>query len=121
VALPADNAVRLGIDRHYELLKTRRLKYFRGLNPYTLDEIDTYHYPDPDSLGPDDNQREQKPVQQHDHAVDADRYLSIMLFSTTTRLVPRVADEVGQNLDHWEETERLKKKPRMNVQTEKWG
>lgn len=121
VALPADNNVRLGIDRHYELLKTRRLKYFRNLNPYTMDEIDTYHYPDPDSLGPDDNVKENKPVQQHDHALDANRYVSIMTYSNTAKLVPRVASDNTIRLDHWAETEKLKKKPRMNTQTEKWG
>lgn len=76
-ATAADNSIRRGLDAHYELIKTRRLKYFREKNPHTIDEIETYHFPEPQDLGPDDDQKEDLPVDQHNHCMDADRYISI--------------------------------------------
>ena len=73
----ADNDIRRGLDAHYELLKTRRMKYFSDKNPHTIDEIETYHFPEPQDLGPDDDQTEDLPVDQHNHCMDADRYISI--------------------------------------------
>ena len=74
-AVGADNDVTRGVGLHYELLQSRRLKYFAGQNPYTIDELDTYHYPEPKDLGPDEAAKDQKPVGANDHAIDADRYL----------------------------------------------
>ena len=75
-AVQADNDIRAGIDDHYELVKSRRYKMFRGTCPYSMDEYESYHYPDPDDIGPDDAEKEQKPVKQGDHAMDVDRYIS---------------------------------------------
>lgn len=97
-AIAAENSIRLGIDRHYELLKTRRLKYFRGKNPHTIDEIETYHFPEVKDLGPDEDSKEQDPVDQNNHCLDAERYLTIMTFhSAGTKLVPSVPSEAGNN------------------------
>jgi len=79
--LPANNAKRLGLDTHYSLVKTRRIKYFKDLNPHTLDEYEGYHYPsedDAEDLDPDDKVKEELPVEQDDHTMDAERYCSIM-------------------------------------------
>jgi PBSX family phage terminase large subunit len=121
--VPADNDVRTGIDRHYELLKTRRLKYVRGKNRYTLDEIDTYHYPEPKDLKPDQNIRDQSPVQQNDHALDADRYISIMTYHGAKRLVPRVpADPSPDKVeDQFKRIERLKRPIRSGGRSEDWS
>lgn len=119
-ATPADNSVRLGIDRHYELLKTRRLKYFRGKNPHTLDEIDSYHYAEPEDLKPDQNAKDRDPVKQNDDAVDADRYISVMTHDLGRRSVPHVPSERERQVSHHVETERLKRGPR-HSRTEDWS
>jgi hypothetical protein len=94
-AVGAENDIKLGVGVHYELLKTRRLKYFRGQNPHTLDEIEQYHYPDPEDLGPDDDSKDPNPVGQNDHAVDADRYISVSTYrSGGLKVAPKVPDEV---------------------------
>jgi hypothetical protein len=112
-AVPANNDVRVGIDRHYEMLKTRRLKYFKGQNPYTLDELDTYHYPSPDDLKPDQNAKDQTPVQQNDHALDAERYISIMTFASDQKNSPFVPQEVPKkSTDPHKDLSRLLKGPR---------
>lgn len=123
-AMAADNNIRLGIDRHYELMKTRRLKYFKGLNPNTIDEIETYHYPAPDELGPDDDTKEQLPVDQHNHANDAERYITMMTWNSANRLSPVVPDtgDKEKNMAVQDRDDLLKKRrPGVNMQTEKWG
>lgn len=87
----ADNDINRGIGLHYELIKSRRFKMFRGLNPNGLDELETYHYPDEqDDMGPDDNKKETKPVDQNNHRMDADRYVTISTYRTGIKLVPRL-------------------------------
>lgn len=70
-------SIRRGIDLHYELIKSRRYKEFKGMMPYTHDERETYHYPEPGDLGPDDNTKEQNPVGAADHGQDASRYITL--------------------------------------------
>jgi hypothetical protein len=62
---------------HYELIQSRRYKVFRGSSPHTMDEYQMYHYPEPEDLKPDSDAREQKPVGQYDHAMSANRFISI--------------------------------------------
>ncbi len=76
-AVAANNSVRLGIDKVYEEINTRRLKFVRGACQHTLDELETYHYPDPKDLKPDKDIKEDYPVQQNDHLMDAKRYCII--------------------------------------------
>lgn len=119
-AQKAENAIRLGIDRHYELIKTRRFKMFKGMNPHTIDELETYHYPDPEDLKPDQDSKEQNPVGQNDHALDADRYLSVELFhAANQKHVPHVPQEHKQE-DQFARIERLKRKARTGNQSESW-
>ena len=76
-AIAADNDVRVGIDAHYELIKTRRYKIFRGSSPFTMDELSTYHYPEDIDPKPDEKVKDRQPVQQNDHASDSNRYMTI--------------------------------------------
>lgn len=98
-AIPAVNDIRIGIDKHYELLKTRRLKYFRGKNQHTLDETETYHYPEPEDLGPDEDSKEQLPVDQNNHLMDANRYVTISTYNQAgLKHTPRVPDDKRQEM-----------------------
>ena len=120
-ATGANNDVRMGIDRHYELLKLRRLKYFAGANPHTLDEMDGYHYPAPDDVAPDQNVKEAKPVQQNDHAMDAERYISISTYLGKGRNVPFVPGENKDHEDQFKRLERLKRGRGYRGQSEDWS
>ena len=66
--IAANNDIRVGIDTVYEMIKDRRFKLIRGSSPHTIDEFDTYHYPDPKDLKPDQDAKEAKPVDQDNHA-----------------------------------------------------
>lgn len=121
-AAPAVNDIRAGIDAHYELVKTRRYKLFRGCNPYTMDEYEAYHYPSPDDIGPDDDEKEAKPVKQNNHAMDSNRYISLMERKTMTREGPGVKTPAdGEKKEsQFDRIERLKRKP-SNNHSEKWS
>lgn len=92
-AIAANNDISQGIGRHYELMKSRRYKCFRGSNQHTIDEYETYHYPEPEDLGPDDNSKETKPVDQNNHCMDAERYISMMTYSSHIRRQPHVPEQ----------------------------
>lgn len=79
-AIAANNDVKVGIGKHYELVKTRRFKMFKGKCPHTIDEFDTYHYPEPKDLKPDQDAKDENPVKQDDDAMDSDRYGTIMTY-----------------------------------------
>lgn len=86
-AQAADNDVRIGIDKHYELIKTRKYKVLRGQCPHTLDEIDTYHYPEPKDLKPDQDDYDRNPVKVNDDAMDSDRYLTIETYDLSKLVI----------------------------------
>lgn len=120
-AVGANNDIKVGIGRHYELIKTRRLKFFKDCTPHTLDEIETYHYPDPEDLGPDDKAKDQNPVGQNDHAMDSDRYLTVELFhQTSVKIQPKVAEEkkIESNYDR---LQKLKRPSGSGPRTENWS
>jgi hypothetical protein len=120
-AVGADNDIRRGIDLHYELLKTRKLKYFRGLNPYTLDELDSYHYPEPKDLGPDQDSNDQLPVGQNDHCLDTGRYITISTYRSGFKSTPKAPQESLRQTRE-QRTEWLKRrKARYGNQTENWS
>lgn len=75
-SFPADNAIRLGIDAHYELMKDQKFYVIKGRNPHTIDEYEQYHYPQLKDLKPDQKQKDELPVDKSNHCCDADRYLS---------------------------------------------
>jgi hypothetical protein len=89
VAVGADNDIRRGIDLHYELIKTRRYKEFRGACPHSVDERETYHYPEEKDLKPDQDSRELNPVDKDNHTQDADRYITIETYNREIKLTPK--------------------------------
>jgi hypothetical protein len=89
-AMGAENDIRRGIDLHYSLIKQGKFKIFKGSSPYTLDEVDTYHYSEPKDLGPDDKDKEQNPVDQDNHAMDTWRYATLMTYYSADKKAPHV-------------------------------
>jgi hypothetical protein len=80
-AVAANNEIRKGIDRHYELIKEGRYQVFRDSSPHTIDETSQYHYPEPKDLKPDQNQKDELPVDQHNHCMDTERYITSGTFN----------------------------------------
>jgi hypothetical protein len=78
-AQSATNDIIPGIEKHYELIKEGNYAVFSGTSKITIDEYETYHYPDPADLRPDQNDRRDShlPVDQNNHAMDAERYLTM--------------------------------------------
>jgi hypothetical protein len=116
--LPADNDIRKGIDLHYELIKTGKYKEFRGLCPYSADERENYHYPEPKDLKPDQDGKELLPVGQDDHAMDVDRYLTAMTYRRDAKLSPKLPE--GRKMGKTR-LDRLKYSHRENRGSEKWS
>lgn len=77
----AINEIRLGLDKHYELMKTERFYIFEDQNPLGVDEYSQYHYRERRELGVEDDLKEKDrvPVDQANHGLDADRYLTVMI------------------------------------------
>jgi hypothetical protein len=119
-AIGADNDIRRGIDLHYELIKTRLYKEFRGACPHADDERETYHYPEPKELKPDQASKEQLPVGQNDHVLDSQKYCTIMTFRSHQKHTPKTP-EVVQNTDaQRDRIERLKRRPQLGG-SERWS
>jgi hypothetical protein len=111
-AVGANNDIRMGIDRHYELIKSRRIKYFRDVNPHFMDEVETYHYPEPKDLTSDQNSKDLLPVTQADHVMDVERYITISTFESKHRLKAVVPEETQKVEDQFQRLARLKRGPR---------
>jgi hypothetical protein len=105
-AIGADNDITRGVGLHYELIKSRKYKIFEGTSPHTLDEQESYHYPEPEDLGPDDSSKELKPVGQDDHALDANRYVTIETYRSQFKLTPKSPED--SKLKPKDHTERLR-------------
>jgi PBSX family phage terminase large subunit len=120
-AVGANNDIRSGIDRHYELIKTRRYKIFRGTSPHTEDETELYHYPSPEDLGPDKDDKEELPVDKDNHTMDANRYVSIETYRQEAKRAPFVPGEGLRQEDQFQRLERLKTGARRMRNTEEWG
>lgn len=121
-AIGADNDIRRGLDLHYELIKTRRYKEFRGACPFSVDERETYHYPEPEDLGPDDNSKEMLPVDQNNHCMDVDRYLTIMTYRSNLRTSPKVpTEQTGPRQETIEQRLRRLKRGSRTRHSETWS
>lgn len=119
----AENDIRMGIDAHYELIKSGKFKLFRNSSPHSLDEYSTYHYPEPDDLEPDQDSKEQLPVGQNDHAMDAARYVTIMTAKkNVTKKQPRAPMEKTAEImqDHEKRIKFLKKGKKNFPGSETW-
>ena len=108
-ALAADNSIRRGIDIHYELIKTRKYKMVSGRCPYTLAEIETYHYPEEqeNKTDKDDTEKSELPVDTDNHALDSDRYISIMTYKSNILNVPTVPSEDKKSLQNESSQEKI--------------
>ncbi len=118
-AVGAKNDIMHGVGKHYELIKLGKYKIFEGTSPYTLDELETYHYAEPDDALPDKDIKERKPVDQDNHSMDANRYCTMGTLSIGDIHKPRLPNEVPK-----EETleQKFKRLHRKNNQTwEKWS
>lgn len=102
IATGANNDIQLGISLLYEMVKSRRYRLFRGDNKYTIDELETYHYPSPDEIKPDKDVNDRIPVAQDNHLMDALRYVNIATYTGMHRQPPKVIsrfdDEGKRNL-----------------------
>ena len=96
-AVGAINDIRKGIDKHYELIKSRNYKEFRGRNPYSADERDSYHYPEEADAKPDKDVKEKLPVDQDNHCMDVDRYVTVMTYRGHEKRVPMVPVEAKKS------------------------
>ncbi len=120
----AENDIRRGIDAHYELIRSGKYKIFKGSSPHTIDEYESYHYPEPKDLDTDQDSKEQLPVGQDDHAMDAARYLTIMTTRVLERkqpVVPNDISDIKKDLDPGQRIRILKRGRRTLPGTEKWS
>jgi len=88
--IAATNDIRMGIDKHYELIKTGKYRVVKGNCPHLLDEYELYHYPEPKDLNPDQSQKDELPVGQSDHCMDVVRYLTAATYKPQGKLKNRV-------------------------------
>lgn len=79
----AQNDIQLGIERHYQLIKSGYYQLFKNSNRHAVDEYETYHYPEPADLKPNQSQKSNinLPVDQNNHAMDVERYITMMTHS----------------------------------------
>lgn len=121
----AQNDIELGIERHYELIKGGYYQVFRNSNKYTLDEYETYHYPEPEDLKPDQNQKAKinVPVDQNNHCMDCERYITMSTHNIgfrKNRVVKETDDLIKarvSSVNHDTRLEKLKKRrPNANIQ-----
>lgn len=110
-AVPANNDLRMGIDKHTQLIREGRFYVFSDMNPYGLDEYRSYHYPEPKESGFDDDAKELLPVDANNHGCDADRYVTMATFAVGDQMKrsPRVPGESRGPRDEMKELERLKR------------
>lgn len=116
---PANNDIDKGIGLHYELIKTGRYKEFSGTCPHSAEEREVYHYPEPKDLGPDQQQKAIKPVDQSNHCMDVDRYITMDTYQAHHRNPPKVPKSPDQ-LKSQDRFKYLTRKNR-NGNTESWG
>ena len=122
---PADNDVKYGCEIVWEEMKERRLKFVDGEpSKHTVDEIDTYHWPDPKDLKPDQDEKNPNPVAQNDHVLDAIRYVTVSTIDLHLRRDPYVPGQKPvSELDTHERAKQLKRTHRFGLghNTEKWS
>lgn len=112
-AVGAPNDIKIGIDLHYALIKSRRYKLFRGDNKHTIDEYCVYHYPSEDEVKADSDVEDEKPVKQNDHAMDANRYVTLATYTGDHRKAPQVVSPTqAGKLSMQERMQRIKSPPR---------
>lgn len=76
-AIAANNDVKLGVGKHYELIKSNRYFIFSESSPHSIDEYLAYHWPSGSDVEPDKDLKDKNPVKQNDDAMDANRYVTM--------------------------------------------
>jgi PBSX family phage terminase large subunit len=117
------NDIEPGIELHYQLIKTGYYAVFKHSNKHTLDEYETYHYPEPSNLKPDQNQRTRinLPVDQNNHCMDAERYITMNTFSIGKRknLIVKDSESLvkaeAAHHDRVTRLEKLKRRPKRDA------
>jgi hypothetical protein len=115
-----EKSIQPGTDLHYELIATRKYKVFKDTSVYSLDEYESYHYPEPEELGPDDDAEDQSPVGQHDHCMSANRFITLRTYKTNLKPFARSSDSA-------QETQRnrlarlMRPTRRKGTKTENWS
>lgn len=121
----AERDIQVGTDLHYELIKTRRYKVFKDSSPYTLDEYDTYHYPEPEDLKPDQESDDQKPVGQNDHCMSANRFVTLRTYRSGQLTKPFSPDDERADRTQESQDEKFRRLMRnrkhRNQTTENWS
>jgi len=119
--MPANNDILRGINLHYELIKSCRYKILDNSSPHTEDEYNTYHWPEPKDMKPDENEKEEKPVDQSNHCLDSERYLSIMTWNVFEKRKPIITTEKRKVIENPIDIVRRIRKNSTNNQTENWS
>lgn len=101
-----EKSIQPGTDLHYELVKSRRYQVFKDSSPNTLDEYDTYHYPEPEDLEPDDDAKEQTPVGQNDHCMSANRFVTLRTYRSGLMTTPYVPEDHSGEAGYTESQEK---------------
>lgn len=122
-AVGADNDIRLGVDMHYHLMKSGKYKLFKGANKYSIDEYETYHYPDDeDQRGPNQDHRERLPVKRSDHLMDCIRYITRHTYRNYDLQPTATGDELidAKREETYEERMARLRRPSVDTMTERW-
>lgn len=122
-AIPAENDIRLGIDRHYALMKEGRFRMFKGMCSKTIMGLEVYRYADnDDDVSPNKDMKERNPVKQDDDEMDAMRYVSVATYRHR-KLQPYIISdkiiEIKPRENHQARIERIRKPKREKF--EKWS
>jgi len=99
-ALPADNDIRLGIDRHYELINSGLYAVFRNMVPNLIDEYEQYHYPELKETKVDQVQKMELPVDKDNHSQDCLRYITMATYKPLGKKLNKVTihtEKYGKN------------------------
>lgn len=117
----ANNDISLGVGKVYSLIRQRKLKFLGGKCRHTLDELETYRYPDIMDDKPEKGRRDVNPIGKDDHSLDALRYGIVSIENYIKVKPPRRAGEAGQRqLSHRERLAAIMK-PHQAGRTERWG
>lgn len=83
--IPAIKEVKKNIELHWELINSGRYFAFKGDNFHTIDEYETYHYPEARDLKPDQAERDldELPVDKDNHCLDANAYVTRATFTSS--------------------------------------
>lgn len=93
-ATGANNEIIKGIEVHRDLINSRKLLIFEGECPHTIDEYETYRYPSPKDLRPDQDDKDPLPVDKDNHCC----FTGDMMVETSKGLTPIKKVKVGDKV-----------------------